>query len=270
MSLLSPKSFSHAQAFFPTNLLRVNSATILFYLNALIFTDLFLQAQVLFCQCATMQWQHISPYSNMPDTLQQNKYFQHSSFPSEESADDRRTNIVVGMYKFHQIQGRNQLLAACVPGALPATSCPWWASCLAPHLVDKWAAGSSPASLGQKAFSMENSTFLNFSPVVKIPDCISMSDFQLRRNCRCLDVVTPSSMHTCSSVETRMNYHMQFTHSSSTYHVHRELTLTITPPNPNIWPALERKEKRKLMSWNLVCSLFLHVILPSSFTCHEG
>lgn len=143
--------------------------------------------------------------------LQQSKYFQHSSFPSEEPADDRRTNIVVGMYKFHQTQGGNQPLAARVPGALPATSCRWWASCLAPHLVDKWAAGSSPASLGQKTLSMKNSAFLNFSPIVNIPDWISTSDFQLRSNCECLDAVTPSSMHACSSVETGTNCHIQFT-----------------------------------------------------------
>lgn len=192
-----------------------------------------------------MQWQHISPYSNIPDTLQQSEYFQHSGFPSEEPADDRRTNIVVGMCKYHQTQGRNQPLAARVPGALPATSCRWWASCLAPHLVDKWAAGSSPASLGQRTFSMKNSAFLTFSPIAKIPDRTSMSNFQLRRNLRHLDVVTPSSMHTCSSAETRTNYHIPFTYNSFT--LHRELTLIITPSNPNIfWPALERKEKKKV------------------------
>lgn len=71
-------------------------------------------------------------------------------------------------------------LVPCQP-----TSCRWWASCPASHLVDEWVAGSSPCNFRKKnVFQGKNSTFLNFSAIFKIPDQTSMSNFQLSRNCR--------------------------------------------------------------------------------------
>lgn len=100
------------------------NTAILFIELAIFFFFLIENALVLFCQCATMPWQCIVPDSNMHDTLQQTEYFQHSSFPSEDLADDRGTSIVVGTCQFHQTPNGNQLLAANMPGALPAHQLP--------------------------------------------------------------------------------------------------------------------------------------------------
>ena len=67
-------------------------------------------------------------------------------------------------------------LVPCQP-----TSCRWWANCPAPHLVDEWTASSSPGNFEEKPpkiFSKKNLTFLNFSPIFKIPDQTSLSNFQ--------------------------------------------------------------------------------------------
>lgn len=163
-----------------------------FYLNtAILFIELAIyfflieNALVLFCQCATMPWQCTGPDSNMHDTLQQTEYFQHSSFPSEDLADDRGTSIVVGTCQFHRTPNGNQLLAANMPGALPAHQLPMVGK-LPGFPPGRWASCQLLTLQLQKknVFQGKNSTFLNFSAIFKIPDQTSMSNFQLSRNCR--------------------------------------------------------------------------------------
>jgi len=100
-------------------------------------------------------------------------------------------------------------LVPCQP-----TSCRRWANRPAPHLGHELTAGSSPGNCEknpQQILSKKNLTFLNFSPVFKIPGQMSLSSFQQSGKSRGPCMVTSSSTHTCSSAETGTDYRIQFT-----------------------------------------------------------
>lgn len=105
----------------PTSLLRVNSALILFHLNTVIFFVCVCR-RLLSCSVNVQQSRSNLPVHTLTQmmTCSRLKSFQHTTFPSEDLA----VCFLMGMCPFSQTYDGHQLLAANVPGTLPAYQLP--------------------------------------------------------------------------------------------------------------------------------------------------
>lgn len=161
------------------------------------------------------------------------------------------------MCQFWQTPDGRQLLAAHMPGALPAYQLPVmgklpsaplgrWANC---QLLTWQLWRKTPTSIFQAKFDV--SGFLSYFWNSVSDECEQFSAEQEVQK-PCDSWVVASSMLTCSSAKTGANCQKQeliatFSHS---LHVYGELALATTPANPNIfWTVLRRGKNWWLQIW---------------------